>query len=154
MRIHHPILGAAAAALLLTAALHATPIATETFDYAESAFPAGLEGLNAGSGWGGAWKEFGSNANNGIFAGGIAVTSNVAAPDTGNHARVNASGSGVGIGRNLAAPLGADGTTAWISYRTQNSDTATTEAFAVISFTLAETHRVLVGATRTLEYRV
>lgn len=126
------------------------PIASESFDGPPSAYPAGLEGVATGSGWGGPWKEFGSNANNGVFAGGIAVTSDIAATQSGNHARVASSTAGVGIGRNLATPVGDDGSTAWISYRTQNSDTASSEAFAVVSITLAEAHRVLVGATRTV----
>lgn len=151
MKTHHPIPGAVAASVLLAGALHAAPIAIESFNDAPSAFPAGLESKNTGRGWGGPWKEFGSsNANNGIFAGGITVTSDIAAPASGNHARVGGATIGVGIGRNLPAPIGTDETTAWISYRTQNNNSSATEEFAVFMTTMAETHRVLVGATRTV----
>jgi LmbE family N-acetylglucosaminyl deacetylase len=140
-------LGAIGLILASQAALSA-PLASESFGGSPGGYPAGLEGADAGSGWGGPWKEFGSNANNGIFAGGIPVASDIAGQDSGNHARVASSTTGVGIGRNLAATVGADGTTAWISYRTQNGDTASAEAFAVVSTTLAEARRVVIGATR------
>jgi hypothetical protein len=152
MKTRYPVLGTAAVSFLLTAALHAAPIATETFDYpdAGNGYTAGLESEAGGSGWGGSWKEFAaSNIQNGVFANGISVTSDVAPTASGNHARVKSATTGVGIGRNLSAVQGDDGTTVWISYRTANGDTTAAEQFAIFSTTLAEVRSTVVGATRS-----
>lgn len=127
--------------------LHAAVIASESFDYGTAGYNAGLEGLNGGTGFSEAWKEFGSNANNGIFAGGLNVGSDAALSDSGNHARVQLSSVGAGIGRNLSTTIGTDGTTVWMSYRIQNNNTDTSEVFAVVFTTLSESRRVLAGAT-------
>lgn len=127
--------------------VHAVVIASESFDYGAAGYPAGLEGQNGGTGFSEAWKEFGSNANNGIFAGGLGVGSDAALPDSGNHARVQLSSAGAGIGRNLSTTLGTDGTTVWMSYRIQNNNTDVSEVFAVVFTTLSESRRVLAGAT-------
>jgi len=122
-------------------------IASESFDYTADGYNAGLEGMNGGTGFSGAWKEFGSNANNGIFAGGLSVGSDAAPAEAGNHARAQLSTAGAGIGRNLSSTLGADGSTVWMSYRLQNNNTGAGEAFAVVFTSLSESRSVLAGAT-------
>jgi hypothetical protein len=122
-------------------------IAQESFDYSTAGYPAGLEGQNGGTGFSEPWKEFGSNANNGIFAGNITTASDAALPASGNHARAQLSTVGAGIGRNLSTTLGADGSTVWLSYNLQNNNTSAGEAFAVVFTTLGEARRVLAGAT-------
>ena len=125
----------------------ASLIASESFDYALDGYSAGLEGKNGGSGFSEAWKEFGSNANNGLFAGEISVGSDAAPSAASPHARVQLSTVGAGIGRNLSTTVGADGTQAWLSYRIQNNNTSGAEAFAVVFTTLSEARRVIMGAT-------
>ena len=124
-----------------------TLIASESFDYALDGYSAGLEGKAGGTGFSEAWKEFGSNANNGIFAGDIPVGSDAAPTAASPHARVQLSTVGAGIGRNLSTTMGTDGTQAWLSYRIQNNNTSSAEAFAVVFTTLSEARRVIMGAT-------
>lgn len=136
------------AAPLFSTSANASVIATESFDYPTADYGDGLTGSNGGSGFSGAWKAFGgSNVRDGIFAGNVPVTSTVAPIAVGNHARVQLSTSGVGIGRNLSTVMGTDNTTAWLSFNMQNNNTSTVEEFAVFFTTNGENRSTLFGAT-------
>ena len=125
-----------------------TLIASESFNYSLDGYTAGLEGKAGGTGFGAeVWKEFGSNANNGIFTETLTVGSDAAPTANGPHARAQLSTAGAGIGRNLATTVGTDGTQAWLSYRIQNNNTDASESFAVVFTTLSEARRVIMGAT-------
>ena len=123
MKDHHLLLSSLAAATLSTGSASAALIASESFDYPVSAGVDGLVAANGGSGFSGAWKTLGgSNVQDGIFAGNVSVTSTIAPTEAGNHAQVKLSTVGTGIGRNLTATVGADNTTAWLSFRMQNNN--------------------------------
>ncbi|MGB0993125.1 MAG: PEP-CTERM sorting domain-containing protein [Akkermansiaceae bacterium] len=142
---HTPL--ALALSLATVTASHAAIIAQESFDYSTAGYGTGLEGPSGGTGFSGAWKEFGSNANNGVFAGNVTVGSDAATTPVGNHARVQLSSAGAGIGRNLSSTIGTDNTTAWLSYHIQNNNTSAGEAFAVVFTSLSESRSVVMGAT-------
>jgi hypothetical protein len=103
-------------------------IARESFDYAAGA--GGLDGQTGGSGWSGGWENVGNE---------MTVVSTTLADDTGTlavsggAAQLSATSGIVTQGRDLAAPLGADGTTVWASFLVKPDATASPN-FAGIGF--------------------
>lgn len=149
MKYHYLLLCGLAAVTLSTSSASAALIASESFDYTASGYTNGLIGYNGGTGFQGAWKNFGSsNLKNSVTTGNVTVTSTVAPAAVGNHATVASATLGTGVGRNLTATIGADNTTVWLSYRTQNNNSAATEEFVALFTTMGEARSTIIGATR------
>lgn len=135
---------------LTIASTQAALIAYEGFDYATAGMNTGLEGKGTGTDFAGAWADLGtSNVRNGVFADSLTVSSDIALAATGNHARGALASTGNGIARLFSSTQGTDGTSVWMSFRTQNNNTSTAEEFAPIFTTKGGNRSTLFGATRT-----
>ena len=138
-------------ALSLTiASSQAALIAYEGFDYATANYATGLEGKGTGTDFAGAWADLsGSNVRNGVYADSLTVSSDIALPSTGNHARGQLANAGNGIARLLSSTQGTDGTSVWMSFRTQNNNLSAVEEFAPIFTTKSGNRSTMFGATRS-----
>jgi len=89
-----------------------TPIAYEAFDYAVGA----LSDRSGGSGWSSAWADHASFGGSGLVLSDSLADPLGILPRTANHGGLTGGLLNAAAYRNLSAPLGADGTTNWISF--------------------------------------
>jgi hypothetical protein len=101
-----------AAGALSTRAAMAAPVVHEAFDYAAGS---GLVGNSGGSGFGGAWQNglFSGGSQFGVAAGSLAYPG---LAGTGNSGAEGSAAGYWGARRSLATSIGADGTTAYLSF--------------------------------------
>jgi Concanavalin A-like lectin/glucanases superfamily/Immunoglobulin domain/Bacterial Ig domain/Immunoglobulin I-set domain len=88
------------------------PVASEEFDYSTGT----LSGGAGGSGWAGPWVDQAGFSGSGLVLGGSITDPTATLPRSGNHGGLSGALADAAALRNLAAPLGADGTTMWISF--------------------------------------